>query len=172
MIIETERLKLMACTVEILNAAIESNTKLSQLLNINVPEQWTEFGIQPLQFSLQSILNKPENQNWFTYFPIIKETNTLAGSCGYKGAPLKGEVEIGYEVAAIYRGHGFATEITKSLIDNAFKHPEVNLVVAHTLAQDNASVSILRKFGFNKTIEVHDPEDGLIWRWELNKVLA
>jgi hypothetical protein len=43
----------------------------------------------------------------------------------------------------------------------------VTLVSAHTLAEENASVAVLRKSGFTRTTEILDPDEGAIWRWEL-----
>jgi RimJ/RimL family protein N-acetyltransferase len=59
--------------------------------------------------------------------------------------------------------------MAKGLIENAFKDQSVRQILAHTLAEENASCSVLKKCGFIKTGEIEDEEDGLIWRWELNK---
>ena len=91
----------------------------------------------------------------------------LVGNCGYKGPPKNGVVEIGYEVAESYRGMGLATEMAKALIEFAFSHPEVKSIIAHTLPFENHSVSVLRKCGFEYISEINDPEDGVIWKWEL-----
>ena len=52
---------------------------------------------------------------WWAYLPVLKKTKTLLGSCGYKGDPKNGMVEIGYEVAEAYRGWGLATEMAKGI---------------------------------------------------------
>jgi RimJ/RimL family protein N-acetyltransferase len=90
----------------------------------------------------------------------------MIGSCGYKGPPNGGWVEIAYGIAPDYRGKGYATEIAETLTAHAFDHQEVNTVRAHTLPECNASGRILTKCGFKLVGEVRDPEDGLIWRWE------
>ncbi len=43
---------------------------------------------------------------------------------------------------------------------------------AHTLPAPNASTRVLAKCGFERTGEVEDPEDGLVWRWERSKKSA
>jgi ribosomal-protein-alanine N-acetyltransferase len=55
------------------------------------------------------------------------------------------------------------------LIENAFSFPGITQVMAHTLAEENASVKILRKCGLQFVSQIDDPEDGLIWQWRLNK---
>ena len=103
---------------------------------------------------------------------VLRKTKTLVGSCGYKGQPKNGMVEIGYEVAEGYRGWGLATEMAKALIQNAFKSEEVDYVQAHTLAMVNESGSVLKKCGMTKMEEIEDPEDGKIWRWEIRRPLT
>jgi hypothetical protein len=43
----------------------------------------------------------------------------------------------------------------------------VSVVCAHTLAKENASTKVLTRCGFRKTAELDDPDEGPIWRWEL-----
>jgi RimJ/RimL family protein N-acetyltransferase len=78
-------------------------------------------------------------------------------------------VEIGYEVAESYRNKGLATEFASALIDFAFSHPQVTTVQAHTLAVENASCVVLQRCGMQKMETLEDPDDGLIWRWELKR---
>jgi RimJ/RimL family protein N-acetyltransferase len=42
----------------------------------------------------------------------------------------------------------------------------VTTVIAHTLAEPNASTRVLANLGFEHTQTIEDPEDGTIWRWE------
>ena len=119
--IETARLTLIPCKEEILQEAIKSSEALAKLLKINIAENWTQFGVHAFQFSLEKILKDEGELSWLTYFPVTKEENMLIGSCGYKGKPGKEAiVEIGYEVAPLYRDRGLATEIAQGLIDHAF----------------------------------------------------
>ena len=41
----------------------------------------------------------------------------------------------------------------------------VRAVIAHTLAQDNPSTSVLKRLGFGFVGEVPDEEQGIVWRW-------
>ncbi|MBL0024226.1 MAG: GNAT family N-acetyltransferase [Saprospiraceae bacterium] len=170
MIIETKNLRLIPCDKEILVKAIEGNDKLEKMLNIKVADNWTEFGVDPFQFSLDRISEDMEEIGWLTYFPIHKQDNKLIGSAGYKGKPNEnGSVEIGYEIAPHYRNKGFATEMAEALISNAFSDIKVKLIIAHTLREENASAKILTKCGFIKVGDIDDPDDGPIWKWELKK---
>lgn len=170
MLIETNHLKLIPCDTEILNSAIQGNTFLAQILNVTVPDNWTEFGIGPLQFSMDKLSESEDEKGWLTYLPIHKQDNKLIGNGGYKGKPTTdGTVELGYEIVPTYRNRGLASEMTKGLIQNAFKDHRVKSIIAHTLREENPSTRILKKFGFEMVQEINDPDDGLIWRWELKR---
>ncbi len=168
--IETENLFLIACDKEILQAAVEGNEQLENLIGVTVLDNWTEFGKGALMYSLDKISEVKDEAGWWTYFPIHKADNKLIGSGGYKGKPTEdGTVEIGYEITPEYRNKGLATEMTKALISNAFSFRQVNRIIAHTLGEANASTKVLTKCGFKKTDEINDHEEGLIWKWELLK---
>ncbi|RIV23987.1 N-acetyltransferase [Fibrisoma montanum] len=170
MTIETKNLKLIPCDTEILKSAIQGNENLAEKLNISVQDNWTEFGVGALEYSLDRLTESEEQKNWWTYFPIHKQDNKLIGCGGYKGKPTNdGTVELGYEIAPDYRNRGLATEMANGLIENAFKDERVKLIIAHTLGQDNPSTRVLQKCGFEKVEEINDPDDGLIWKWELKR---
>jgi len=143
---------------------------LQRAINVTVPDNWTEFGIGAFQYSLDRLSENTDEKDWWTYFSIHKQDNKLIGSGGYKGKPTsKGTVELGYEIAPDYRCRGLATEMTKGLIENAFKDQRVKSILAHTLGQENPSTRVLQKCGFEKIEEINDPDDGLLWKWELKK---
>lgn len=168
--IETQNLKLVPCNSEILRAAIQGNDTLAQNLGVSVQDNWTEFGVGALQYSLDRLAKSEDENGWWTYFPIHKQDNRLIGSGGYKGKPtVDGTVELGYEITSDYRNRGLATEMTKALIENAFNDVRVKTIIAHTLGQENPSTHVLHKCGFEKVQEINDPDDGLIWQWELKR---
>lgn len=168
--VETKNLLLIAGDTAIMRAAIDGNEILAKELNVIVPDDWTEFGVGALQYSLDRISQSKEENGWWTYLPIHKASNKLIGSGGYKGGPTpEGTVEIGYEIAPNYRNRGLATEMAKGLIKNAFNDNRVKSVIAHTLGEENPSTRVLQKCGFIKVDEIDDPDDGLLWRWEFKR---
>ena len=168
--IETENLILIPGNKNLLASAIQGNDFLSKALGYAVCSDWTEFGVAPLAYTLEMLTQSEDENGWWTYFPIHTVDQKLIGSCGYKGKPsLDGMVEIGYEVCPEYRQKGYGTEIANGLLTHAFKDEHIRIVIAHTLPMENASTKILRKLSFNKVSEIEDPEDGLIWRWEIKK---
>lgn len=164
--INTPRLLLINSTIPILETAITGKDHLAALLDITIPDHWSEFGDAPFIYALEKVKANPGSDMWWSWLPLLKAENRLIGNGGYKGPPQDGIVEIGYEVALAYRQQGYATEIALALVENAFTHADVHTVIAHTLPEENASVRVLRRCGFTFAGEVMDPEDGLIWTWK------
>ena len=106
---------------------------------------------------------------WIHGFKIVsRASNSLVGHCGFKGPPdLGGVVEIAYGIDPEQQGKGYATEAATALIQYALGTGQVRVVRAHTLPHSSASTRVLTKCGFEKIGEVIDPDDGLVWRWEL-----
>ena len=168
--IETENLTLIQCDPETLKHAILGNESLAKKLNVTVIDNWTEFGVDALRYSLVKLQENEDEKGWWTYFPIHKKNNRLIGSGGYQGKPtMEGTVEIGYEITPEYRSRGLATEMTMGLVENAFRNDMVKSIIAHTLGQENPSTKVLTKCGFEKIEELNDPDEGIIWKWELNR---
>lgn len=168
--ISTDRLRIVNCDLLLIESVLRGNAEIGLALGVEVPDDWTEFGAPVFQYTKARLQEFPEDAQWWSWLPIIRSEYRLVGSCGFKGRPNDaGEVELGYEVAASRRQLGLGTEIALALRDFAFGHPEVHKVMAHTLAEDNPSTRILRHCGMTKVGEMVDPEDGPIWRWEIDR---
>ena len=106
---------------------------------------------------------------WIHGFSIVhRETGRTVGSCGFKGPPAEGVVEIAYGIDPEHQGNGYATEAAEALTNFAFAQ-NVRTVRAHTLPEANASTRVLTKCGFRHVGPVIDPEDGPVWRWERHR---
>lgn len=167
--LDTERLILVPAQRAHLRAALDGRHMLAGLIGFEVDPEWTMFGEGPWVYALSRMDADPEEAGWWTWFPVLRSEARIIGTCGYKGRPDdSGRVEIGYEVAPAYRGKGLATEIARGLVARLAGMTPVRRVVAHTLAEENASGSVLRKTGFQRTGSFVDPEDGPVWSWGLD----
>ncbi len=145
------------------NALQQGRNLLAELLDVRLPDGWPEF---PEAFA-SNTANAPEPSSWPSYFFVSQQDRAVVGNGGFAGVPVDGEVEIGYEIAPEFRNQGFATAAVASLLAIAFAHPEIKSVIAHTLAETNASNAVLVKSGFQYSGEFPNAEVGKIWRWRI-----
>ena len=163
--IKTQHLQLLPIQRAHLEAFSHGKHQLAALLGVKVPEHWPHF---PQGLSLPP--SKAATTDWPGYLFIHPKEAVLVGNGGFKSSPdASGTVEIGYEIATEYWNSGFATEAARGLIAYAFTHPEVQAVIAHTLAQANASNSVLQKLGMRFVSEIADPDEGKVWRWQIRR---
>jgi len=107
---------------------------------------------------------------WVHGFSLVQRgSDTVVGSCGFKGPPADGSVEIAYGVSPEQRNRGYATEAAAALVTYAFERADVRVVRAHTLPNSTASQRVLEKCGFEHVGELIDADDGLVWRFEKRK---
>ncbi|MEM7456263.1 MAG: GNAT family N-acetyltransferase [Planctomycetota bacterium] len=153
--IESRRLKLVVETLE------ETRSRIALL-----PEEHQQMISPAWMARLEAAVTADP---WLVGFNIVRlEDQQAVGQIGFKGPPDGGRAEIAYAVAEKWRGNGYATEAARLLAQCALKHcADVDLILAHTLPEENASTAVLSRIGFKKIGTVNDPEDGQVWRWEL-----
>lgn len=89
------------------------------------------------------------------------------GFGGFVGQPDDSRViEIGYLTFPAHEGQGVASAVAAGLVAIA-RAEGMAAVIAHTLPAENASSSVLRRNGFVRDGEAHDPDEGPVWRWRL-----
>ena len=139
------------------------------MIGARIPDGWPHFPAAYVSDDMRQLMSEIETEGspWGPYLFLSRDRTRLIGSGGFKGEPRDGGVEVGYEIAPGLRERGYATEATEGLVEKAFTHPEVEFVLAHTLAERNPSTRVLEKAGFTLDGELNDPDDGPIWRWKL-----
>jgi [ribosomal protein S5]-alanine N-acetyltransferase len=147
----TGRLELVAGTVELARAEINDLEAFAALLNVPKPAVWPP----PLndensqRYFLASLEQAgPEDAGWNLWFCVRREPRALVGGAGFKGRPQDGVVEIGYSMLESEQRRGYCTEAVRALIGWAFSHPEVKMVIAHTLPELKPSIRVMEKCGF------------------------
>jgi [ribosomal protein S5]-alanine N-acetyltransferase len=88
---------------------------------------------------------------------LVRFSDRVIGDCGIH-APVDdaGCVEIGYGLAAAYRGQGFGTEVVAAVSDWLLAQPSVSTVRARTLPTNAASRRVLEKAGFTSVGTTED----------------
>ncbi|MCI0655824.1 MAG: GNAT family N-acetyltransferase [Acidobacteria bacterium] len=156
MILRSERLLLIAATVEMVRAEIHDRRELARLVEARVPADWPP----PLndetsqQWTLTYLLSNPDAAGfgyWYIALPDqTAEGKSLVGIVGLKGKPtIDGTVEVGYSVMEDRQRQGYGSEATSALIAWVFDHPEVTRVVAETLPHLRPSIRVMERNGMS-----------------------
>lgn len=171
MTVRTARLRLEPVRLSHLEAfADRGDAGLGAALGVSVEPDWAgPDALQAIAGSHDFLISNPDAAEWWMHVFIHEADGRLIGLGGYKGAPSGGRLEIGYEFAPGYRGQGLATEAAAGMIAHAFAQPDVDQVIAHTLARENASTRVLKRVGMRFDEAVEDPDDGPIWRWRVDR---
>jgi [ribosomal protein S5]-alanine N-acetyltransferase len=171
-LLKTKRLLLIPFNDAHFQALLVHDMKrLSQLLDIVTPDTWTTFedAKEAIPFFYDMYKNNDGDTRFGSYFVILENEKRLIGTGGFKGHPdIVGYVEIGYEIDKNYQNQGYATELVNGLIYFTFGEG-YQKIIAHTLPENNASGIVLKKNGFKFKSIVCDPEDGMLWKYELKK---
>ncbi|WP_293937114.1 GNAT family N-acetyltransferase [Iodobacter sp.] len=105
-------------------------------------------------------------EQWARPFHLLRKADhAVVGSCGFKGAPINGQVEIGYAVATSCRQQGFASAAVRQLLLKAFLDAEVSMVVAQVDPNNTQSTQLVKKLGFTKQGSQLDMEGDLLVQW-------
>jgi [ribosomal protein S5]-alanine N-acetyltransferase len=163
-ILETNRLRLVQCTVRQLEKLIEGPNAFTAAFGHRVVDDYRGF-------SLAKLTEPSADADWWAPFLFIRrEEGGMIGMGRFKGPPdSAGVVEFGYGIAPSCRGQGLATEAAAVLVQHLFGTGRLTVACAHTLPAPSASTRVLEKCGFRHVEDVVDPEDGPVWRWERSK---
>ncbi len=102
---------------------------------------------------------------WSTSFLIVDdEDNRVVGACGFKTAPNRGRVEVGYGVSPAVRGRGAATAALKLLLRRAFEAGATE-VLAEVAPTNHASTRVVQKAGFVQVGARVDHDSEYVVQW-------
>ena len=147
-----------------LDAAIEGPAVLGAVLGCEVAEGWEGFP-EALPRVRDSLAGDPDGGRWGTRLFVLEEPRVLVGWGGFKGAPVDGEVELGYAIAPDFRGRGLATEAVRQMLADAYSDDEIKSVIAHTLPEQNPSTRVLHRANFTFDPQALHDTEGQSWRW-------
>ncbi len=162
---------LLPCSAEHIVALIDEPNRFAELVGWPAAEGLREFYVSG-ELSpewLAALRASSGPAPWrHGFFVVHRDSRRVIGTVGFKGPPdTIGMVEIAYGIVPNFENQGYATEAATALVDFAVTNGDVRLVRAHTLPSSNASTRVLAKCGFYHSGTANDPEDGLVWRWEL-----
>lgn len=136
-----------------------------QTIDVTFPAEWPGDALVFFPALLALYRRAPEDIPWGGTV-IEPEEGVAVGQIGFKHAPEHGAVEIGYNISASHRHRGYATEVVQALTTWALAQPSVNRVTAECRMDNEGSIKVLEKTGFQRSGEYVDDEEGLLILWE------
>ena len=86
-----------------------------------------------------------------TYEIIRRRDGAVIGAAGFQGPPDEtGSVRIGYGIAESARGHGYATEAVRGLLEWARGQDGLTCVLADTTRTNVASQRVMERAGMHR----------------------
>jgi RimJ/RimL family protein N-acetyltransferase len=118
-------------------------------------------GHSPLRWRVPQVKANPEVNKWFVRWMVLRETSEIVGSLSFHGSPDEnGMLEIGLGVHEKFWRQGFGYEALMGMWLWAASQSGV-LKFRYTVDPNNqASVGLVRKFGFAHVGQQIDDEDG------------
>ncbi len=154
MVIETKRMLLIPYTIEQMHVALRDPAGAAQRIGARVckPDYLERFARARI-YSAKIHIMEADPDSWLfaTYWQmVLKDTHSIAGEIGFKGPPVKGEVELGYGTHEFYRNRGYMTEAVSALCQFACSQNSALIlrVMAATEKRNYASQRVLEKCGF------------------------
>ena len=115
----------------------------------------------PLRWRVPQVKSDPSVNKWFVRWMVEKETREIVGSTSFHGPPdEKGMMEIGLGVHADFQRRGYATEALIGMWSWVIDQLGVELLRYTVDPNNEASVAVIEKFGFERVGQQIDPEDG------------
>jgi [ribosomal protein S5]-alanine N-acetyltransferase len=154
--LSTNRLELIAATLDHVCAELEAPESLIALLNSQMEPGWPpgEYDRDAQEFFRDRLKEGGLSVvGWYGWYAVLRgspsQPSILIGAGGYFGPPGEdGVVEIGFSIIPTRQNFGYATELAEMLIKNAFTDIRVQKVIAHTTPMNLASCKVLEKCGF------------------------
>jgi ribosomal-protein-alanine N-acetyltransferase len=159
-------IRVVPARLDWLTALAEGDDVFTERFGVLVEPGWIGFP-EALPFAVDAA-REHDADAWGPHL-FFDDDGALVGFGGFKGPPSASRVEIGYAVAPSRQGRGIATAATRWMIDRA-RARGVDAVVAHTLAEVNASTAVLERCGFVHVATTADPDGDVhddVYRWQL-----
>ena len=161
--ITTARLKLIPCSAEVAQAALDDRASLEKRLGARVPADWPAPDLRDfLPVYAKLVDTEAMLRGWGIWLILLPAERSLIGDIGFKGPPDGyGVVEIGYSVLPAYQRRGYAGEAARALVRWAFAQPGVRRVIAECHEDNVASIRVLEKLGMRR---IGQDRDMLKWQ--------
>lgn len=95
------------------------------------------------------------NTGFGLWVAVEKQTNAVIGWFCLKNLDNTAEIEVGYRLLKEFWGKGYATEMSKKLLEYGFKIKKLDEIVGITHPDHVASQNVLKKIGLSYIKDAH-----------------
>ena len=143
--IETKRLMITEFTLD-MASAVQENSVDEDNKRFVPDEVWET--VEEAEDTLRFLISQYGSFDGPLVYPII--VKATKDNIGYvQLCPIDdGNWEIGYHIAKKYTGNGYATEAVTAFLPVIAKQVNISEIYGICLAENNASLSVMRKCGF------------------------
>jgi RimJ/RimL family protein N-acetyltransferase len=163
--IRTARFELVSMSMRFMRLLLArdldaASTEIGVPVPADLPDQLDNF----LQFRIADLEVDPSAEPWLGRAIAIREpdgTTRFVGTAGFHSPPdADGRVEVGYRVEPPYRRQGVATEVVRGLFDWAAREHGIHRFRAAVAPDNEASLAVVGRLGFQQTGVQIDDIDG------------
>jgi RimJ/RimL family protein N-acetyltransferase len=129
----------------------------------NKYQGWIPYALEDCKHFIKNRIAKQinEDDSWFQFAIILKDTNTLVGDLGVHFIENnQHQVEIGCTISKEFHQNGIASEALIAVIDYLFSDLKKHRITASIDPNNIASIKMVEKIGFRK--EAHFKESLLV----------
>ena len=155
MIIVTDRLELIAGTLELTEAELHDPGRFADLLAARVPANWPPplNDNATMDWCRRYYKKHSDGVGWANWYFVLREDSSrqrvAIGNGGFGGKPTAGgTIKLGYSIMQEFQERGYATEAVRGLVLWAFSHSEVARIIGETYPNLTKSIRVLEKNGF------------------------
>jgi len=157
----TPHLRLVPATAELIRLEIDNTEQFFRHLGASPVTDWPPDELKDVMALFARQLEKaPELVGWLSWYWVLRSParEALVGGGGFKGAPVDGMVEVGYNTRMPFRRRGYATEAVGALTKWALGQPMVRCVRAETSRDNDGSIGVLSKLGYSEAGSGSEPD--------------
>jgi RimJ/RimL family protein N-acetyltransferase len=168
-VIVSERLELPLLTPQQLRAAAQHDAgPLERAWNATVSEAWLDDVAWLAERRLAQVGEHPDHAPWLLRAVVTRTPERVAiGHINFHAPPDELAVpEIGYGLLPAYHRQGYGVESVRAMLEWARAEHGVRRFRASVSPDNERSLHLIGKLGFERIGEQWDEEDGLEWVFE------
>jgi RimJ/RimL family protein N-acetyltransferase len=164
--IRTARLDLVHMSIPMMRALVARNVAAAEHeIGASIPPDLPEHLDHFLRYRLAQLDADPSILHWLARAMVLTDAEgrrRVIGTIGFHGAPdPHGRLEVGYRIEPEYRRKGYTREAVRGMFDWAGAEHGVHRFIASVRPDNEASLGLVRGFGFVQTGTQMDDIDGL-----------